>query len=319
MVKIKECLKQIESITQGSFVLQPLKETPKIPSKPLMEKSMMLLDQCCQKIVLKSYSSSTLKSYRGCLIRFLTFFENRDINEISKEDIEAFIAHLKSKYGISDVYQNQLINSIKFLYEQVLGKDRIYYDLQRPKKSRTLPNVLSLEEVTAILNQPKNIKHRAILCTIYSAGLRLAEVINLRIEDIHSKEGYIFVKAAKGKKDRRTLLSDQLLLLLRAYYKAHKPAYWLFEGADGEKYGRTSVQKIFRKSVREAKVNPWCTVHTLRHSFATHILQQGGNFRYVQHLLGHESSKTTEIYTHILKMNNRVVSSPMDKLKINLS
>jgi len=167
-------------------------------------------------------------------------------------------------------------------------------------------------EVQAILKQPKNMKHKAILCSIYSGGLRLSEVLNLRIEDVRSADGYLFIKGGKGKKDRRTILSNQLLLLLRQYYKEHKPSYWLFEGQTGGKYSASSVQSIFRKAVEAANVNPWATVHTLRHSFATHLLQQGTNLRYIQGLLGHASSKTTEIYTHLQKVDNSVVKNPLD-------
>ncbi|MBK8080500.1 MAG: tyrosine-type recombinase/integrase [Saprospiraceae bacterium] len=177
---------------------------------------------------------------------------------------------------------------------------REYYDIQRPKRSQSLPNVLSKQEVAAILSAPKNIKHKAILLIIYSAGLRISEAIQLRISDIHSKEGYIFIKGGKGKKDRKSVLSPIALDVLRTYYKAHKPSYWLFEGQDGGQYTAKSIQNIFIAAVEASKSNPWATVHTLRHSFATHLLASGTNLRYIQTLLGHSSSKTTEIYTHAL-------------------
>lgn len=129
-----------------------------------------------------------------------------------------------------------MINAIKFYYEQVLGKPRAYYDIQRPKRSMSLPNVLSMKEVETFINTPKNLKNKAILYTVYSAGLRLQEVLNLRVEDVHSDDGYLFIKAAKGKKDRKTVLSPILLNLLRSYYKAYKPSYWLFEGQHGQQY-----------------------------------------------------------------------------------
>lgn len=157
--------------------------------------------------------------------------------------------------------------------------------------------------------------------TIYSAGLRISEAIQLRIADIHSDEGYLFIKWAKGKMDRRTVLSPHLLVLLRTYFRQYKPSYWLFEGQDGGQYSAKSIQMVFRRSVEKSSANPWATVHTLRHSFATHMLQQGTNLRYVQALLGHESSKTTEIYTHILSISNKNVQSPLDSLDeiINLT
>ena len=140
----------------------------------------------------------------------------------------------------------------------------------------------------------------------------MSEVRNLRIEDVRSADGYIFIKGGKGKEDRQTVLSVHLLEMLRVYYVAYKPSYWLFEGQAGGKYSASSVQSILRKAVKDSNVNPWATVHTLRHSFATHLMQQGTNTRYIQGLLGHSSLKTTEIYTHLMKVDNSVVKSPLD-------
>ena len=194
----------------------------------------------------------------------------------------------------------------------MLGKPKEYYDLTRPKKIKTLPSVLSEQEVYKLINAPKNIKHKTILYTVYSGGLRLSEVVNLRIRDIHSKEGFLYIKGGKGKKDRKTVLSPTLLTLLREYYKKEKPSYWLFEGQDGGKYCPRSVQAIFRKAMIQSKINAWATVHTLRHSFATHLLQNGVNLRNIQVMLGHSSSKTTEIYTHVLEISNKKIESPLD-------
>jgi len=286
----------------------------KMPYKPLSEASQTVLLSVEQSLCLKSYSKHTVRSYRAELITFLLFFEGRELEKIEKSEIESFVYHLKSKYKISDSRQNIVINAIKFLYEQVLNMPREYYDIQRPKTAKSLPNVLSKNEIKALLASTTNIKHKLILATIYSAGLRLREVINLRIEDIHQEEGYIFIKDAKGKRDRRTILSNALFHLLKSYKHEYKPAYWLFEGSDGGQYSASSIQKIFRKAVKKSKINPWATPHTLRHSFATHLLQQGVNLRYVQSLLGHSSSKTTEIYTHVMNINNRLVTSPLDSI-----
>lgn len=169
---------------------------------------------------------------------------------MTKEEIEAFVYHQITKYKISESAQNTLINAIKAYYEHVLGRERTIYDIQRPKKSLTLPNVLSQEEIKAILCSVENIKHRAVLMLIYSAGLRISEAINLRNRDIHSDDGYIFIKGGKGKKDRKTVLSPILLVMLREYYKAYKPSYWLFEGQEGGQYSATSIRR-FSKSNKE--------------------------------------------------------------------
>ncbi|WP_198293569.1 tyrosine-type recombinase/integrase [Algoriphagus resistens] len=265
-----------------------------------------------QKLTLKAYSPSTIKNYTSSLSQFLGFFESRRLKDITKEEIEAFVYHQTTKYKISESAKNTIINAIKAYYEHVLGRERTIYDIQRPKKSMTLPNMLSQQEVKVILQSVDNLKHRAILMLIYSAGLRISEAIKLRNRDIHSDEGYIFIKGAKNKKDRKTVLSPVLLVLLRQYYKEYKPSYWLFEGQEGGQYFATSIQAVFRGAIEKSNSNPWATVHTLRHSFATHLLQKGTNLRYVQALLGHGSSKTTEIYTHVLSISNKNIQSPLD-------
>lgn len=193
-----------------------------------------------------------------------------------------------------------MINAIKFYYEKVLGQQRKFYEL-RPKKPQQLPLVFTETEIVLLLKPVDNLKHKCILMLIYSAGLRLGELTQLRIDDINTAQKSVFVKAGKGKKDRRTLLSDKMILFLNRYLKEYKPQYWLFEGMDGGQYSPRSVQAIFRRAVRAAGVNPYATVHTLRHSFATHLLEQGTDLRYIQELLGHNSVKTTEIYTYSQK------------------
>lgn len=294
--------------------IEDLKPIPKIPTIILSEKIQNELDRNHQKMVLKGFSNSTIRSYQHALGQFLSFFEKEDYKAISKEQIEGFVFQLINKYNISEQKQNLLINAIKCYYEHTLGMPREYYTVTRPKKSKDLPNVLSVEEVRLLLNHPKNIKHRAILHIIYAAGLRIGEVIRLRVKDIRSDDGYIFIKDSKGKKDRHTVLSPFLLELLREYYKKHRPSYWLFEGQDGGQYSAKSIQNIYRKAVKETKSNPWSTPHTLRHSFATHLMQQGVNIRYIQSALGHSSSKTTEVYTRVLGISNKTLKSPLDTL-----
>jgi len=292
--------------------------SPVIKEKLLEEKvdlsssSLEAVNALHEKLVLKGYSTSTLKTYKSFFRKYVSYFNTRDLLSIEKTEIEGYLYKLIQKEQLSESAQNQFINAIKFYYEQVGGQPRTYYNIQRPKSTKNLPNVLSREDVKKILSQPQNIKHRAILACIYSGGLRISEVVNLRIEDIRSQEGYMYIKNSKGKKDRRTMLSSTLLSLLRSYYKANKPSYWLFEGQTGGQYSISSIRSIFRKAVKTARINPWATPHTLRHSFATHLLQQGVNLRQIQELLGHSSSKTTEVYTHILSVNNKEIENPLD-------
>lgn len=291
--------------------LNPIAKMPQIVSS---EKIQIELDRNHQKMVLKGFSNTTIRNYQHALKQFFSYFEKEDYKAISKDQIEGFVFHLLSKYKISEQKQNLLINAIKCYYEHTLGMPREYYNITRPKKSKNLPNVLSVDEVRLLLNHPKNIKHKAILHTIYAAGLRIGEVIRLRVKDIRSDDGYIFIKDSKGKKDRHTVLSPMLLVLLRQYFRQYKPSYWLFEGQDGGQYSSKSIQNIYRKAVKETHSNPWSTPHTLRHSFATHLMQQGVNIRYIQSALGHSSSKTTEVYTRILGINNKTLKSPLDTL-----
>lgn len=287
---------------------------PKLPQVVVTEQMQQELDRHYQKMKLKHFSDSTIRTYQSSLSAFFAYFKNSDLATLTKEQIEGYVFELVQKHKISEQKQNTVINAIKSYYEHTLGLPREYYNITRPKRSKDLPNILSEEEVYAIINSPKNIKHRALLYTIYSAGLRVGEVIRLRIKDVRSKDGFIFIKDSKGKKDRHTVLSPLLLDLLRAYYKVHKPSYWLFEGQDGGQYSTKSVQQVFRKAVQKTGANPWSTPHTLRHSFATHLMQRGVNIRYIQTALGHSSTKTTEIYTRVLSINNKTLKSPLDML-----
>ena len=173
-----------------------------------------------------------------------------------------------------------------------------------------------MEEVKLLLNATVNLKHKTILYTIYSAGLRLGELIQLRKQDIHVDRKQIFIKQTKGKKDRYVVLSNKLMKILKKYLDEYKPDYWLFEGQTSGQYSYSSVQSILRKNVEKAGINPMATVHTLRHSFATHLLENGTDLRTIQILLGHSSSKTTEIYTHVSNKHLQTVKSPLDSLDI---
>ena len=194
----------------------------------------------------------------------------------------------------------------------MLGHDRAYRELERPKKIQQLPQVLSLDEVKSIFDHVDNTKHRAILMTIYSAGLRVGELIQLRIRDIDSHGMRIWVREGKGVKDRITVLSPKLLEILRAYFKEYRPKEYLFEGPNQSMYTAGSVRKVLYRAVSKAGIRKKVVPHTLRHSFATHLLESGTNLRYIQTLLGHTNPKTTEIYTHVSTKNLEEIKSPLD-------
>jgi len=213
--------------------------------------------------------------------------------------------------SISASQQNQRINAIKFYYEQLLGRQKEYYQLHRPHKEQRLPQVLSEEEIAKILKTITNLKHRCILSLIYSAGLRLSETVNFKVNDINSDRNLIIIHNGKGKKDRTTVLSRSILALLREYYLKYRPRLYLFEGFPGKKYSPRSIQAIFKKALERSGIKRHATVHTLRHSFATHLLERGTDLRYIQSLLGHFSSKTTEVYTHVTKIGFEKNQQPL--------
>jgi len=266
------------------------------------------------KLVRKRYSQNTIKTYMSYMRAFVEEFDGRNLESVTTREINSYILKLIRTRGISSSQQNQRISAIKFYYEQVLGRKKAYYHLSRPKKEKGLPKVLTVEEVEQILKHCKNLKHKCILMTIYSGGLRRSELINLKLSDVDSKQMLIRISNSKGNKDRHTLLSQKLLLLLRDYYRFYKPAYWLFEGQGGGQYSATSIENIFRKALKQANMTKHATPHTLRHSFATHLLEQGISLRYIQEILGHSSSKTTEIYTHVRSEHLTKILNPLDKL-----
>ena len=267
-----------------------------------------------EKLEQKRYSASTIKTYVAYFKDFIHYFRETDIDKLTKNEINAYIHQLIKKQKISPSQQNQRINAIKFYYERVLDLPKLYFDIDRPRKSFELPKVLSEQEVLQLLEATRNLKHKTLLATIYSAGLRRSEIVNLRKEDVDFDKSIIFIRGAKGKKDRITLLSDANARLLKVYLEQYRPKYWMFEGPERKKYSTSSISRGLNKAVAMAGLNKRVTPHMLRHSFATHLLEQGVDMRYIQNLLGHESTKTTEIYTHVSKKSLHKILSPLDRI-----
>lgn len=273
-------------------------------------------DEYIDKLIELRYSESAIRSYRLSFEELINFYPTHDINRIDEPMIIAFIRYLVTERKVSISYQNISINAIKFYFERVLHGQRKIYRIERPKKEKSLPVVLSETEVGLLLKQTDNLKHKALLMMIYSAGLRISEVIELKMTDIDSKRMQVFVREAKGNKDRYTLLSSKMLKTLREYYKLYKPREWLFEGINGGQYSESSIQATIKRATQKAGIKKHVTSHTLRHSFATHLLENGTDLRYIQILLGHESTKTTEIYTHITTKGFDQIKNPLDGLDI---
>ena len=286
-----------------------VKQVPKIPIKQKVKLPTAYYDLLDQK----RYSESTKSTYINYFEDFLRFFRERSLNDISTEQINKYLLELIRKNKISNSQQNQRINAIKFYYEKVIGREKEYYRISRPRNSKTLPKVITETEVNNMLIHSGNIKNKVIIGFLYSAGLRRSEIVNLRKQDIVSDKMIIFVRGGKGKKDRQTILSKYMNELLTKYYEKHKPNYWVIEGPQRKQYSGSSVGKIVKKTGKKAGVSIEVTPHILRHSFATHLLENGVGLRYIQELLGHGSSKTTEIYTHVSKKSLANISSPLDR------
>ncbi len=260
------------------------------------------------------YSKNTIKTYKGLFEEFINYFHKFEIQLIDEKMIIAFLQYLVMERKISPSYQNQSINAIKFYYERVLGGKRKIYLVERPRREKTLPVVLNETEIINTIRQVKNIKHKVIILLTYSSGLRLSELLNLKIKDIDSKRMQVFVRQSKGRKDRYTLLSKKVLPVLRQYFEEYKPKEWLFEGAKGKQYSESSVQTIVKEAYQKAGIKKKVSTHTLRHCFGTHLLENGTDLRYIQVLMGHESSKTTEIYTHVTTKGFDQIKNPLDGL-----
>ena len=263
----------------------------------------------------RRYSSNTIKTYTECLRVFLDFHASELPNELNNSDIIRFNREYILARNCSISYQNQVINAIKLFYRSAHGV-RIEVDhIERPRREKRLPNVLSKEEVKRIIESPVNLKHRVMLSLIYACGLRRGELLKLVPKSVHSDRNLLLIHQSKGKKDRVVPISNRVIDMLREYYKVYRPTTYLFEGQNkGETYSERSLQLVLSAAVKKAKINKPVTLHWLRHSYATHLLESGTDLRYIQELLGHSSSKTTEIYTHVSTRNLQQIRSPFDDL-----
>jgi len=286
----------------ANFKLPPLEDEK--------EKELVSFSKWLQQ---KRFSQNTVHTYVEVTGLFLRYIELKNIDSISARSIEQFNYDFIFKTRKSVSYQNQCISGIKhFLNFKGLAIDDI--EIKRPNKDKKLPNVLSKSEVKAILDATTNLKHRTLLSLVYSAGLRIGEALNIRPDDIDTQRGLIHIRSAKGRKDRYTLLSPSLIPLLESYINHYKPTYYLFEGRSGEAYTQVSARQVLKKSMRLAEIKKYATLHTLRHSFATHLLENGTDIRYIQELLGHNSPKTTMIYTHVSSTSLNQIKNPFENL-----
>jgi site-specific recombinase XerD len=275
-----------------------------------------LIQKMRDELIVRGYSGKTIQNYISSLVLFEKY-TNKSLEKIQEEDIKEYILYLIKVKDVSHSNINQTINCLKLFCAFILERENIIFKIPRPKKEKKLPNILSIEEIIAIMKATKNEKHKTILYLIYSSGLRVSEVVNITLTDIDSDRMLIKVKQSKGRKDRYTLLSNKALIQLKKYYGLYKPKKWLFEGQEDDNQLTTrSVQRIFKCSCDHAGIHKDVSVHSLRHSFATHLLESGTDIRYIQELLGHSSLKTTEIYTHVTNRSIRKIVSPLDNIDV---
>ena len=266
----------------------------------------------------RRYSENTIKTYIDALRSFFLYFNSKPVEELTNEDIILYNNHYILKNNFSASYQNQVVNAVKLFFRTIENKMMNEELIHRPKRYNPLPKVLAEKDVEAIINALDNLKHKCMLSLIYSAGLRRSELLNLTIKDIDSKRMLVHIYQAKGRKDRIAPLSETILKLLRQYYDQYKPQNYLFEGQNGDQYGERSLALVLKKACNLAGIDKKVNLHMLRHSYATHLLENGTDLRYIQELLGHKSSRTTEVYTHVSKRALSKIGSPLDKLDIKI-
>ena len=291
-----------------------------IPSAAVLKldpANMQALQQFVQHLKLKAYSPSTIRTYRNEFLQLLQLLKNKPVDKLAPDDLKRYMVFAMEKEGISENTAHSRLNAMKFYFEQVLGREKFFWEIPRPKKPQQLPKLLNEEEIRRLFNALTNKKHKAMLFTAYSAGLRVSEIVHLKIADIDSKRMQIFIARAKGKKDRYVNLSPVVLDILRNYFATYKPApkVYLFESEHSQgAYPVRTVQQIFTNAKIKAGIKKEVGIHSLRHSFATHLLDKGTDIKYIKDLLGHFDIRTTERYLHVSKKQLVNIISPFDDL-----
>lgn len=287
-----------------------------VRTKPLEQDVLTKMDKFEYYLRSRRYSESTVKTYTEAMRTFLRYHSGKKIGDISNQDLVNFNNRYILENKLSASFQNQIVNAVKLFFSKMENTSLDIELIHRPKRPKLLPNVLSKEEVTLLLTSLKNSKHKCMLSLIYSCGLRRSELLNLKLSDIDSQRKVVTIRQSKGRKDRMVPLSSKILEKLKEYYKSYKPKEYLFEGQQGGRYSEKSLENVLKQALIGAKIKKPVSLHWLRHSYATHLLESGTDLRYIQELLGHNSSKTTEIYTHVSTKNLLSIKSPFDDLEL---
>jgi len=275
------------------------------------------LQKYVEMLQLKAYSPNTIITYRNEFAQLLNILKDKNIDQLDSKRLKDYFLYCTNTLKLSENTLHSRINAVKFYFEKVLGRDKFFFEIPRPKKALILPNVLAISQVEKLFSKLENLKHKTMLFLAYSAGLRVSEVVNLSVKDIHSARMVINIKGAKGKKDRMVSLSEGILELLRKYYLSYTPKEWLFEGQHKEEpYSTRSLQQIFHRAKIKAKIIQDVTFHSLRHSYATHLHERGTDIKLIQELLGHNDIQTTMRYTHVSTRKLETIVSPFDQLNL---
>ncbi|MDG1040741.1 MAG: site-specific integrase [Polaribacter sp.] len=309
----EENLRKVKAVFKDITIIDSSKINKKeLFKRTVTEKQKTFLNNFYLYLKGKRYSNSTIQTYTFFVADFICFYTDKSIDALTNRDVEFFIekVFLERSYSIST--QRQFISALKVFTQYYPSTEINNLELKRPKKSRILPNVLSQEEVLRIISATQNLKHRAIIALIYSCGLRISELTNLKLVDFYIERKQLIVKNGKGRKDRYVSLADSFLPLLSNYYHSYKPKVFFVEGVHGGTYSTGSIRQFLKKSCKKAQIKKNVTPHTLRHSYATHLLENGVDIRHIQSLLGHSRPETTMIYTHVKRKDLMAIQNPLD-------
>jgi site-specific recombinase XerD len=305
-------------ITDNRYYRELFGLKPVIAGKEVLRKihakNLPALKRFQEQIILKGYSENTLRTYTLEFAQLLYILKSYPVDELTPDRLRGYFLYCHRTLKLSESEIHSRINAIKFYYEQVLHREKMFFDIPRPKKPQTLPKMLNKKEVQKIIEVTQNPKHRLMLKLAYGMGLRVSELVSLKISDIDSTAMLVRIEQGKGKKDRVVPLPESVLEDMRSYYKDYRPKIYLFEGQHEGQYSIRSAQQVFKSGLKKAGIKKQIGIHGLRHSYATHLLETGTDIRFIKDLLGHQSVKTTEIYTHVTDLTKSKIKSPLDSL-----
>lgn len=267
-----------------------------------------------ETLQLKAYSKNTIRTYSNEFAQLLQVLKTYNVEDLTADRLRSYFLYCINTLKLSENTLHSRINAVKFYFEQVLRREKFFFEIPRPKKPGILPKAINARDIQRLFDACTNLKHNTMLKLCYGMGLRVSEVVNLKITDIDSKNMQVLIERGKGKKDRYVNLPDSILEQLRTYFLTYKPQKYFFEGQYGGQYSTRSVQKVFQDAMKKAKINKDVGIHGLRHSFATHLLEAGTDIAFIQELLGHKDIKTTLRYTHVSKHSIKKIKSPLDNL-----